>query len=95
MTPPAPVRVAADRAECRLSNVALGRARCELGFGGQTVALQGRAAFELAFALQAAGVQGEGAAGSQVWAASRLACTLEPRLLAERAGGGARCNWAD
>ena len=40
-----------------------------------------------------AGIAPEGAAGSNIAGLSKLNCTLDPKALKEKAGGGAECSY--
>jgi hypothetical protein len=79
------ISVTADSIVCRASNVVITARTCELAF------LEGREANERATTLVAAGVTPEGAAGSIVESVTRLACTVDPTEIRQKAGGGAQC----
>lgn len=84
---------AADIA-CRTSNVTIGAYGCDLKFAnGATNALKGRKAHELYATLLENGIPVDGAAGSIQAHVKELKCVIEPRVLAQNAGGGAYCGW--
>jgi hypothetical protein len=85
------ISVTADSVVCRASNVDITSRMCELAFGAGKRLLKGREANELATTLAAAGVAPEGAAGSIVESVTKLACTVDPNEIRQKAGGGARC----
>jgi hypothetical protein len=85
------ISVAADSLVCRASNVVITARTCELAFGAGKRSLEGREANELAATLVAAGVAPEGAAGSIVESVTKLACTIDPTEIRQKAGGGAQC----
>jgi hypothetical protein len=79
---------------CRTSNVTIGAYGCDLKFpNGVTTALKGRKAHELYATLLENGIPVEGAAGSIQANVKDLKCVIEPRVLAQNAGGGAYCGW--
>jgi hypothetical protein len=87
------ISVTADKIVCRISNVDITARSCELTFKTSKRTLKGRAANEL-FATEAmAGVPSDGAAGSVFESLTKLNCTLDPREIRERAGGGANCSF--
>jgi hypothetical protein len=85
------ISVTADSIVCRASNVVITARTCELAFGAGKRFLEGREANELAATLVAAGVAPEGAAGSMVESVTKLACTIDPNEIRQKAGGGAQC----
>ena len=85
------ISIAADSVVCRASNVDITSRTCELAFGAGKRLLEGREANELAATLVAAGVAPEGAAGSIVESLTKLACTVDPTEIRQKAGGGALC----
>jgi hypothetical protein len=87
------ISVAADSIVCRASNVDITSRTCELAFGAGKRLLKGREANELAATLAAAGVAPEGAAGSIVESVTKLACTIDPTEIRQKAGGGAQCTF--
>jgi len=87
------ISVTADKIVCRISNVAITARSCQLTFSTKTLTLQGRAANELYATEALAGVPGEGAAGSAFESLSKLNCTLDPRQIGEKDGGGANCSF--
>lgn len=89
----APIRVRADDVTCRAGNVDITRHSCALTFGKKIMPLEGRAAHELYATLLEVGVEPDGAAGSVYAQIRKLDCTVEPRVIAEKSGGGARCTW--
>ena len=87
------ITVTADKIVCRTSNVDVTARSCEITFKTSTKTLKGREANEL-YATQAmAGIASDGAAGSNVESLSRLSCTLDPKVLKQKAGGGAECSY--
>jgi len=89
----AKISVIAEKIVCRTSNVDLTARSCEVTFKTSTKALKGREANEL-FATEAmAGIAAEGAAGSNVEGLSKLNCTLDPKVLKQKAGSGAECSY--
>ena len=87
------ITVTADKIVCRASNVDITARSCELTFGGQTRTVKGREANEI-FATEAlAGVPGDGAAGTIFEALSKLSCTLDPKVISDKSGGGASCSF--
>jgi hypothetical protein len=85
------ISVTADSIVCRASNVVITARTCELAFRAGKRLLEGREANELAATLVAAGVAPEGAAGSIVESVTKLACTVDPTEIRQKAGGGAQC----
>ena len=85
------ISVTADSIICRASNVVITARTCELAFRAGKRLLEGREANELAATLVAAGVTPEGAAGSIVESVTKLACTIDPTEIRQKAGGGAQC----
>jgi len=89
----AKISVIAEKIVCRTSNVDITARSCEVTFKTSTKALKGREANEL-FATEAmAGIAAEGAAGSNVEGLSKLNCTLDPKVLKQKAGSGAECSY--
>ena len=87
------ITVTADKIVCRASNVDITARSCELTFGSQTRTVKGREANEI-FATEAlAGVPGDGAAGTIFEALSKLSCTLDPKVISDKSGGGASCSF--
>jgi hypothetical protein len=85
------ISVKADSVTCRASDVDITSRSCELVFGPGKRRLTGRQANEVFATLAAAGVASEGAAGSINEAVKNLDCTLDPKVIKEKAGGGADC----
>ena len=85
------ISVKADSVSCRASDVDITSRSCELVFGHGKRRLTGRQANEVFATLAAAGVASEGAAGSINEAVKNLDCTLDPKVIKEKAGGGADC----
>ena len=90
---PNKITVAADKIVCRTSNVDLTARSCELTFKTSNKTLKGREANELYATEAMAGVPPDGAAGSNFESLSKLSCTLDPKLLKQKAGGGAECSY--
>jgi hypothetical protein len=87
------ISVTADKIVCRTGNVDITARSCELTFKTGKRSLKGRAAGEL-FATEAmAGVASEAAAGSTFESLSKLNCTLDPKEIQAKAGGGAQCTF--
>jgi hypothetical protein len=87
------ISVKADSVACRASNVDITSRSCKLTFGTKTVDLSGRRAHELAATIAEAGVPPDGAAGSVFEGLSHLVCTIDPNVIAQKAGGGADCTF--
>jgi hypothetical protein len=85
--------VTADKIVCRTSNVDITARSCELTFKGKTRSLKGREANEIFATEVMAGVPSDGAAGSNFESLSKLSCTLDPKALKDKAGGGADCSF--
>ncbi|HLZ02335.1 MAG TPA: hypothetical protein VKR55_09310 [Bradyrhizobium sp.] len=89
----AKITVAAEKIVCRTSNVDLTARSCELTFKTATRSLKGRDANELYATEAMAGIPPDGAAGSNFESVSKLNCTLDPKALKDKAGGGAECTY--
>jgi len=87
------ISIKADAIVCRASNVAITSHSCKLTFGAASTDLTGREAHELYATLAEAGLPSEGAAGSIYASLSHLVCTIDPREIAHRSGGGADCTF--
>lgn len=87
------IRVAVDRLTCRASNVDIAAHTCDLAFGDKNVAVSGRPAHELFATLIENGVPLDGAAGSFRAAVLALECEIDPGEIAQKAGGGAQCDY--
>jgi hypothetical protein len=85
--------VKADAVVCRASNVDITSRSCKLTFGARSVNLTGRQAHELYATIAEAGVPPDGAAGSVFESLSHLVCTIDPQVIAQKAGGGADCTF--
>ena len=85
--------VAADNIVCRTSNVDIAARSCDLTFKVHKKALKGREANELYATAATAGVVAQGAAGSNIESFSKLNCTINPREVRLKAGGGAECSF--
>src|ERR1700674_5557241 len=85
------ISVKADSAVCRVSDVDVTARSCELVFGAAKRSFKGQIANEVFATLAAAGVASEGAAGSIIESVKRLVCTLDPKEIKQKAGGGADC----
>jgi hypothetical protein len=88
------ISVLADSIVCRASNVDITSRSCELAFGAKKRALKGRQANELFATIAVAGVAPDGAAGSVFENLWHLACTIDPNVVKQKAGGGADCQFA-
>jgi hypothetical protein len=87
------IAVRADSVVCRSSDVAIAQHGCTLTFGTRKVSLSGRAAHELYATLLEVGVHAGVAAGSVYADLKDLACTVDPHVVAQAAGGGASCTF--
>ncbi len=87
------ITVAADAVTCRASDVDLTDHSCDLSFGKKTVHLQGRKAHELYATLVEIGAPSEGAAGTIFEALSNFSCTIDPKEIEGKDGGGADCRF--
>jgi hypothetical protein len=87
------ISVKADAVVCRASNVDITSRSCKLTFGATSANLTGREAHELYATIAEAGVPSDGAAGSIFESLSHLVCTIDPSIIAQRAGGGADCTF--
>jgi hypothetical protein len=87
------ISIGADVIICQVDNVDIAARSCRLTFGAKTVNLNERAAQELYATMAEAGVPSEGAASKVSKSLSRLVCTVNPREIRERNGGGADCTF--
>ena len=87
------ITVTADKIVCRTSNVDISARSCELTFNGKTRSLKGREANEIFATEVMAGIPSDGAAGSNFESLSKLSCTLDPKAIKEKGGGGADCTF--
>jgi hypothetical protein len=87
------ITVTADKIVCRTSNVDITARSCELTFKTGKHTLKGREANELFATEVMAGVPSDGAAGSIFESLSKLNCTLDPKQIKEKGGGGAECSF--
>ena len=92
--------VTADKIVCRISDVDITARSCELTFTSEngkspskTRTISGREANEIYATEVMAGVPSDGAAGSIFESLSKLSCTLDPKALKDRGGGGADCSF--
>jgi hypothetical protein len=85
--------VRADAVACQAGDVDITAFACTLTFGEQRVSLKGRKAHELFATLAEAGAPSDGAAGTIHEGLSHLACTIDPNVIKQRAGGGAACSF--
>jgi hypothetical protein len=92
-TPGRKISVTADSIVCRTGNVDLTSRTCEMTFTVGKRALRGREANELSATAAVAGAASEGAAGSTIESFSKLACTIDPNEIMQKAGGGAECTF--
>ena len=87
------ISVTAEKIVCQISNVDITARSCELTFKTTKHTVTGRKANEI-FATEAvAGVPSDGAAGSVFESLSKLNCTLDPKEIKDKAGGGAQCTF--
>src|ERR1700759_5584251 len=89
----AKITVTADKIVCRTSNVDVTARSCELTFKTANKTLKGREANELYATEAMAGIPPHGAAGSHFESVSNLTCRLDPKVLKQKAGGGAECSY--
>jgi hypothetical protein len=89
----AKITVTADKIVCRTSNVDVTARSCEITFKTSTKTLKGREANELYATEAMAGIASDGAAGSNFESLSKLSCTLDPKVLKQKGGGGAECSY--
>ncbi len=89
----AKILVTADKIVCRTSNVDVTARSCEVTFKTSTKTLKGREANELYATEAMAGIASDGAAGSNFESLSKLNCTLDPKVLKQKGGGGAECSY--
>jgi hypothetical protein len=87
------ISVKVDEIVCRASDVDITSRSCKLTFGETSTNVTGRAAHELYATISEVGVPSEGAAGSMFESISQLACTIGPRIIAGKGGGGAECTF--
>lgn len=87
------ISVAAVSVVCRVGNMDITARTCELTFRTNKRTVHGRQANEIYATAAAAGVAAEGAAGSLVQSISNLDCTINPREIEQKAGGGAECTF--
>jgi len=87
------ISVTAASVVCRVSNVDITNRRCDLTFRTNKRTVHGREANEISATMAAAGVAAEGATGSLVENVSKLACTIGPREIKQKTGGGADCTF--
>jgi hypothetical protein len=87
------ITLTADKIVCRTSNVDITARSCELTFKGNKRTVKGREANENFATLALAGVPPDGAAGSIFESLSKLSCTLDPKAIKDKAGGGADCSF--
>jgi hypothetical protein len=85
--------VTADTIVCRTSNVDIAARSCDLTFPISKKTLKGREANELYATAVTTGVSAEGAAGSNIASFSKLNCTVDPKEIRQKAGGGAECSF--
>lgn len=87
------ITVTADKVVCRASNVDITSRSCELTFGSHSKTVKGAEANAIYATIALAGVPGDGAAGTIYEALSKLSCTLDPKEIKDRSGGGANCTF--
>ncbi|MCA6110960.1 hypothetical protein [Bradyrhizobium cenepequi] len=85
------ISVIADKIICRTGNVDITSRSCDITFKIAKRALKGREANELFATMLMAGIPAEGTAGSNIAGLSKLDCTLDPKVIKQKAGGGADC----
>ncbi|UGY05535.1 hypothetical protein [Bradyrhizobium quebecense] len=87
------ITVTADKVVCRASNVDITSRSCALTFGSRTHTVKGSEANAIYATVALAGVPPDGAAGTIYEALSKLTCTLDPKAIKDKAGGGADCTF--
>jgi hypothetical protein len=87
------ISITSDSIVCRASDVDITSRSCDLSFGAGKRSLRGRDANELFATLAAASVASEGAAGEIIESVTKLACTIQPNEIRQKAGGGAQCTF--
>jgi len=87
------ITVAADSIVCKMSDVNITARSCDLIFKSHKRTLTGRDANEVFATLALAGVMSEGAAGSITASIKNLECAIDPKVITEKAGGGATCTF--
>jgi hypothetical protein len=87
------ITIAADSITCKMSNVDITARSCDLVFHAHKRTVTGRSANEVYGTLAIAGVTSEGAAGSIIESMTKLECTVDPRVIKQKAGGGADCTF--
>jgi hypothetical protein len=92
IAPKTKISVAAENIICRTSNVDIAARSCDLSFKTSKKTIKGREANELYATAATAGVAAEGAAGSNIQSFAKLNCTIDPKEIRQKAGGGAQCS---
>jgi hypothetical protein len=85
--------VAADSIICRTSTVDIAARSCDLTFKTSKKSVKGREANELYATAATAGAAPEGAAGSNIESFSKLDCSINPKEILQKTGGGAQCSF--
>jgi hypothetical protein len=88
------ISIDVDAILCRAGNVDITAFGCDLTFGSHKVHLSGRSANELFATLGDVGVASDGAMGTIYRVLYKLSCMIDPREIAQAAGGGATCTYA-
>ena len=96
-TPNTKISVVADSVVCTSSNVDITMRNCKLTFSARNRtwerSFRGFQANEISATALAAGASSEGAAGSINETLSKLDCTIDPKEIMNKAGGGAECTF--
>ncbi len=87
------IPVKADSVVCRSSDVDITARSCTLYFGPKNAAFSGRRANELFATMWEAGVPPQGGAGSFYVSLKHLSCAIDPKIIRQKAGGGAKCTY--
>jgi hypothetical protein len=87
------IMVAADKIDCKASNVDILDHSCTLTFGTMPRTIAGREAHELYATLVEAGVRPDRAAGTTRGTLTGLMCTIDPNAIKQRDGSGADCKF--
>jgi hypothetical protein len=86
------ILVTATSVVCRVSKMDIAARSCELTFRRNKRTVRGRSANEIYATIAATRLAAEEPAGSLVESISMLACTISPREIAQKTGGGAECT---
>jgi hypothetical protein len=93
VSPSRKIVITAKSIDCQAGDVDIADFACTLVFGGQVSHLAGRRAQALFATLVQAGAGQNGEAGRVHRSVDTLQCTLDPRQIAQKSGGGADCTF--